>query len=451
MKKGFTIVEMLGVVVIITIITLMIIPNILNNINNKRKDISSAAKEMIYDAADMYIKENSSTYPIEESAIYCIKIETLVNNGKLSKPVKDLKTNKEIPLNYYVKTIINEYNQYEYSLVNNKDCRPVIAYYIDNQNKYTKEKAITIKYPQNNFVKKYQILSGTTKENIGTGEQTATESTTITFTSNGSVKFWVEDNGEKLSETTANITKIDTTAPTLALSKKTYIEDDFSDWTLTNATVTEEDGHKVLVLGSDGNNSSATSPYYETNGGGWVPNYEAWTNTATGTNGKGGIMNGLGYSDENKSSTPGTTGSSSNGVAFATTLNTWTSSTTDSRYSLNGWFLDGRGNSVKYVKIVFDAGSQYSKPTVKVRNFKFYAENMPNSFYLINVTANDTESKIKDIKYAKGDKDSRYFENAGDKVEKNQIRVTSNGVYSVCVTDNAGNMTIQKITIDQIN
>ena len=76
---------------------------------------------------------------------------------------------------------------------------------------------------------------------------------------------------------------------------------------------------------------------------------------------------------------------------------------------------------------------------------------MPNSFYLINVTAEDSDSGIKTIKYAKGDKDSRYFENAGTKVEQNQIRVTSNGVYSVCATDNAGNMTIEKITINQIN
>jgi prepilin-type N-terminal cleavage/methylation domain-containing protein len=454
MKKGFTIIEVLAVVVIITLITLLVVPNLLNNVNNKKKDISDSAKQMIYEAADMYIKENSSSYPVEDNATYCIKLETLVNSGKLSNPIKDLKTNKEIPLNFYVKTTINEFNQYDYILVDNKSCVPAIAYYITDNGKYTKEKTVTIKYPQSNYVKKYKVTSGTTKENITLNEeQTTSEDVTLTFTTNGVVKFWIEDNGEKSPETEARITKIDTTAPTLALSKKTYKETDFSDWELTtNSSVTEENGHKVLVLGANGSDSSAKSPYYETNGGGWIPSYEAWTNTVI-SNEKGGIYNGLSYFDSEKSSTSGTTGSSSNGVAFNALPSTWTPSTTDSRYQLSGWFNDGRGNSVKYVRITFANGvtSPYSRPTVKVRNFKFYAENMPNSFYLINVTATDADSKIKDIKYAKGDKDARYFENAGEVVENNQIRVTSNGVYSVCATDKAGNMKIEKITIDKIN
>ena len=451
MKKGFTLLEMLAVIVIITLITLMVATNLLNGVNNKRKDISNTAKQMIYDATDIYVKENSTSYPIEENAIYCIKLETLVNSGRLSNPVKDLKNDKEIPLNYYVKTTINQYNQYNYNLVDNNSCIPAIAYHIVDNNKYTKEKAITIKYPQSNYVKKYMVLSGTTKENITLNtEQTTTENPTITFTTNGSIKFWVEDNGEIVGNepTTITINKIDTTAPTLTLAKKTYIEEDFSDWTLTNATVTEEDGHKVLVLGSNGNEAGAISPYYETNGDTWYPDYEVFTSNALDNSVSGGCHNSMTYYDSNYELTNSNSNTSTNGVAFGTDVNTWTSSLTDNRYRNPS---QGKGGNIKYVKFQIITGNQYSKPPVKVRNFKFYAENMPNSFYLINVTASDSESKIKSIKYAKGDKNSKYFENAGDRVENNQIRVTSNGVYSVCVTDNAGNMTIQKITIDKIN
>lgn len=118
MKKGFTLIEIIAVICVVAILTLLIMPNILNLVNNKRDEVSSAAKEMIYDATDLYIKENSSLYPINTSGVYCIKIETLVNDGKLVEPVKDLTTDKEIPLNYYVKVTIDSYNQYQYTLVN---------------------------------------------------------------------------------------------------------------------------------------------------------------------------------------------------------------------------------------------------------------------------------------------------------------------------------------------
>lgn len=123
-KKGFTLIEVIATILVITIITLLVVPNILNGVNNKRKDISNTAKQMIYDATDMYVNENEATYPAVDDAVYCIKLETLVNSGKLSKPIKDLKTDKEIPLNYYVKVTVDQYGQFSYVLVSDKSCNP---------------------------------------------------------------------------------------------------------------------------------------------------------------------------------------------------------------------------------------------------------------------------------------------------------------------------------------
>ena len=53
-------------------------------------------------------------------------------------------------------------------------------------------------------------------------------------------------------------------------------------------------------------------------------------------------------------------------------------------------------------------------------------------------------------KYAKGEQTAEYFKNNGIDVENNQIRVTENGVYTVCVGDKAGNMTIKTIEITNI-
>ena len=123
-KKGFTLIEIIATILVITVLTLLIVPNILNSVNNKRKDISSTAKQMIYAAADIYVNENEATFQALDDAVYCIKLETLVDSGKLSKPIKDLKTDKEIPLNYYVKVTVDQYGQFNYILVNDKSCTP---------------------------------------------------------------------------------------------------------------------------------------------------------------------------------------------------------------------------------------------------------------------------------------------------------------------------------------
>ena len=115
-NKGFTLVEIIAVIVVITILITLIIPNLLNSVNNKRNEISESARKMIYDATDIYVKENKNNFT-NITGNKCVRLDTLVNNGKLVTPVKDLTNDKEIPLSYYVKVTLDDYNQYEYELV----------------------------------------------------------------------------------------------------------------------------------------------------------------------------------------------------------------------------------------------------------------------------------------------------------------------------------------------
>lgn len=112
MKKGFTLTEMIAVIGIIALMSLMILPKLINQVNNKREEISDATKNMIYNAAELYANSNVATYPKVVNSTYCIKIGTLVELNYLKTPLTDAKTGKDIDLNQGVKIVVDEYNQY---------------------------------------------------------------------------------------------------------------------------------------------------------------------------------------------------------------------------------------------------------------------------------------------------------------------------------------------------
>lgn len=116
MKKGFTLVELLAVIIILGLLTIIAIPSIIGILNNEKENISDSMKNIIINASSLYIEDNSGVYPKVNNNVYCIKLESLVNDNRLSKPLKDPVTNKEIDLNKYVKvSIINDL--YDYDIV----------------------------------------------------------------------------------------------------------------------------------------------------------------------------------------------------------------------------------------------------------------------------------------------------------------------------------------------
>lgn len=125
MKKGFTLIEMIAVVAIIALLMITVIPSILNQIGNKKEEMSNANKEAIYTATDNYLDYNSATYPMNANNTYCITLEALVNAGELKSPIKDFESGNEIPLNTVVKAVINGYRDPEYSIVGSDECSEV--------------------------------------------------------------------------------------------------------------------------------------------------------------------------------------------------------------------------------------------------------------------------------------------------------------------------------------
>lgn len=125
-RRGFTLIEMIAVVLIMALLTLIILPTITNQIRSQKENISDASLKLIYEATNLYLSEKQEEFPLKAGATYCTSLETLVNEGKLQRPLKDMTTGKEIPLNKVVKTVVNEYNDGEPELVEADACTVVL-------------------------------------------------------------------------------------------------------------------------------------------------------------------------------------------------------------------------------------------------------------------------------------------------------------------------------------
>ncbi len=109
-KKGFTLVEVLGVMVIIVTISLIILPNIINRFSNKKEDISNANKEIIVSAAKLYVSDNKEE--LNDYTTYCVDINELIKNKYLSEK-KDVFSDNDYASNHKVKVTIGKTNEYE--------------------------------------------------------------------------------------------------------------------------------------------------------------------------------------------------------------------------------------------------------------------------------------------------------------------------------------------------
>ena len=130
-KKGFTLIELLSVVTLIVLISLIVIPNIASSINKKKGEISEANMQLLANATDVYIENHSAFYTNSFEAngsTYCIPVQTLINDGVLETPFKDVNGN-EIDYSNVVKSTYNAtYNGFQYEFVSKNDCTEIIQF-----------------------------------------------------------------------------------------------------------------------------------------------------------------------------------------------------------------------------------------------------------------------------------------------------------------------------------
>jgi competence protein ComGC len=101
-NKGFTLAEILGVIVLLALISIISISQITNRINSTKSKISDAQKKIILNAAQLYVDDKKLLYEKKESNTYCIFVESLIKDEYLSSPILD-ESGKEIDYSTKIK------------------------------------------------------------------------------------------------------------------------------------------------------------------------------------------------------------------------------------------------------------------------------------------------------------------------------------------------------------
>ena len=122
-KNAFTLVELLGVIVILAAIALVAFPPVLNQIQKSQNEIDEATKSLILSAASLYVDENSDYFVREDGNVYCTNLDALINDGLLTEGM--LKGTEDIKENMVVK--ISYFDDFSYEIVPADECEQIIS------------------------------------------------------------------------------------------------------------------------------------------------------------------------------------------------------------------------------------------------------------------------------------------------------------------------------------
>lgn len=118
MKKGFTLIELIGVILIITLIFALAYPSFVKVIStNNERALQSQINEIIK-SGKLWASEYMNSVLVETNPQY-VKVSELYNLGLLDKNNIINPVTKESMNDNCVKVSVNDYNSYNYEFIEN--------------------------------------------------------------------------------------------------------------------------------------------------------------------------------------------------------------------------------------------------------------------------------------------------------------------------------------------
>lgn len=116
MKRGFTLIELIGVIIILGMLVLIIYPVIGSIFDSSNSDLSKNQKESLENVARMWGAQNTEL--LSETQPYYLTIDTLKKSGLLeNKDILDPETEEKvkgcIKIEYQTNKYIYTYGEYE--------------------------------------------------------------------------------------------------------------------------------------------------------------------------------------------------------------------------------------------------------------------------------------------------------------------------------------------------
>jgi type IV pilus assembly protein PilA len=114
MKNGFTLVELLAVIMLLAIVSLVAIPAVGKMLSRSRERALDGVKDELINVTKEYTADNLDLLPSIDGEYICVDIDTLKNSSYISNDeVIDPTTKKE--LEGFIKvTYLSKYSNYKY-------------------------------------------------------------------------------------------------------------------------------------------------------------------------------------------------------------------------------------------------------------------------------------------------------------------------------------------------
>lgn len=116
-NKGFTLLELLGVIIILAILVTLAFPSVINFIKSSTAKKDKIINDLIISAAESYINDNSDNLYITSGSNYCVTVDELVETqylNSISELKKYPKETRSVKVTYE--------DTYKYEIVDSKSC-----------------------------------------------------------------------------------------------------------------------------------------------------------------------------------------------------------------------------------------------------------------------------------------------------------------------------------------